>query len=1121
MSDVSAPRSAADRLLLDRRLKKRRQESSDGAAATSIPRRGDDGPAPLSFAQERLWFLERLQPGTAVYNIPAVVELDGPLDVAALGAALSAVVERQESLRTRIETAEAVGEDGVERLRGRQRVLAAAPVTLPAVDLSALPRPAATAEARRVQRREARQPFRLEGGELARWSLVRLGGEEHLLLVTLHHAIADGWSFAILLQQTSAAYAAALGGSDPASAIPPLPVSYADFAVWQRGVLQGDELERQLAYWRRRLDGAPTRLELPTNRPRPAISGHRGGRVEVSFDEATAAGIERLASELSATPFMVLLAAWQVLLGRLAGQRDVVVGTPIANRSRVETEGMIGFFANTLAVRGDFSDDPRFAELVTRVRDQTLDDFAHQDLPFEELVAELGVERSLAHAPIFQTLFALQNAPRGNPRTAGVAWRPRSAHSATAKVDLSLTLLPAEGRYGGSVEYRRDLFDETTVLRWVRSFRTLIAAAVAEPRTRVTELPLLGTIERQRLIREWNDTARPFPQRTLADLFRDAAAADPRAVALAWETGDGGVGEATYAELDAASDRGARRLVAAGVVPGDAVAVAGERSPQLVEAILSVVKAGAFYVPLDASYPEDRLVFMLEDTAAKVLLADDAAAARLPTGGPPRLPLVAAQGDDLPDLPDLPLPRGLDPAHLAYAIYTSGSTGRPKGVAVDHRAVARLLFDSGFADLGPEQTWMLFAPISFDVSTLELWAPLVGGGRLAVLPPGRLSVRQIGESIRRLGVTSAWFTAGLFHQVVEVDVSALAPLEQLLAGGDVLSPTAVGRVLAELPGTAMINGYGPTENTTFTACHRAGPSDGDGSVPIGRPIGNSTVHLLDGRLEPVPAGVAGELYTGGCGVARGYLGRPALTAAVFVPDPHGEPGSRRYRTGDLARWRADGTLEFLGRADQQVKIRGFRVEPGEVETVLRRAPMLTGAAVAVHGRGAADKRLVGYCVAAEGEEESAGAVRAWLAERLPDFLLPAQLVFLDALPLNANGKVDRRALPEPEAGDREGEHEPPVGEAEESLAALWVEVLALGDEEPVGRGDSFFRLGGHSLRATMLVARLERRLGVDVPVRLVFEHPHLADMAAALERLAADETGSGVDEPRLTAAAAE
>ncbi|MCB1055191.1 MAG: amino acid adenylation domain-containing protein, partial [Acidobacteria bacterium] len=767
---------------------------------------------------------------------------------------------------------------------------------------------------------------------------------------------------------------------------------------------------------------------------------------------------------------------------------------------------LIGFFVNTLVLPADLAAAPTFTALLEQVRSTALDAQAHQDVPFEKLVEELEPERHLEHSPLFQVMFTVEDARRADDAAVeGLVIEPLDTEVASAKFELTIQVIDNPEQIELGVQYLARLWDGTTMERFLDHLEVLLEAAVAAPATNPWDLPSMRPAERHQLTTEWGQAVVPYPREaTIVELFAEQAAKTPEAVALVsaadYETW-------SYGDLASRAGALAGRLRALGVGPGEAVAVCAERSPHLIEALLAILEVGAFYLPLAPDYPVERLRFMVEDAGARLLLADIATADRLPALTPAILRLDDAEAAAVPAPAGVPgAPCAED---LAYVAYTSGSTGRPKGVAVPHRAVVRLVRGANYADLGPDQVFLQLAPVSFDAATLEIWGPLLNGGTLVLMPQEPPSPRRIAEVVAEHGVTTLWLTAGLFHLMVDEALDDLRPLRQLLAGGDVLSPDRVRKVLALDGGPRLINGYGPTENTTFTACWSMERQEQVGeTVPVGRPVSNTRVHLLDAGRRPVAIGVAGELFAGGDGLATGYLGRPGLTAERFVPDPTGPAGERLYRTGDLARWRPDSSLEFLGRRDFQVKVRGFRIELGEVESALTALPAVQRAVVISRlGKTAGDQRLVAYVVAAEGAADpSPAALRQALTEMLPDYMVPAAFVVLDELPLNANGKVDRGALPAPEdaAVGRPGAFLPPRSQTESLVAEIWAEVLEL---PRVGLSSDFFELGGHSLLATQVMSRLRSALGVEVPLRELFEGPTVEALARAVDDLAAEASG--------------
>jgi amino acid adenylation domain-containing protein len=1033
-----------------------------------------EGDGTLSFGEERLWFLDRLSPDNPAYNLAFGIRIHGELDPAALASSLASVAARHEPLRCSY----------AERDGGPGRAVAPpAPVPLPAVDI------VGEEEALRLALAEAARPFDLASGPLLRAQLMRTGERSHLLLVVLHHIIADGWSVGVFLRELASSYAI---GAGEAVLLPRLVVSYGDFASWQRRRLSGPALEERIAHWRQRLAGCAPVLELPTGRPRPPAQSYRGGAVVLPLPTRTAAAVQTLSVRLGASPFMILLAVFKTMLLRLCGREDVVVGSPVAGRERPELEDLVGFFVNMLVLRTDLSGNPRFHEAVQRVRETVLDALAHQDLPFEALVAALEPERDPSRHPLYQVSFThRQESPPF--QLGGLSWALVDLEIDTAKWDLMVEMVEAPEGWRTRFRYDRDLFDVSTVTRLAGCFHALLAAAVERPDAPLSDLPLLSAEEHRQVLTEWNDTAAPYPRDlAIPDLFVEQAARIPDAVAVT-----GGGESLTYCELDRRANRLARRLRGLGVGPEAPVVLLVERSVEAVVAILAVLKAGGAYVPLDPELPEDRLLWLLGDVNPAVVLAQDRLLPKLRRIGVSSLLLMLDRESFETESAET-FASGAGPSNLAYVLFTSGSTGQPKGVCVTHHNVVRLVRGADYADLGPREVFLQFAPLAFDASTLEIWGPLLNGGRLVVCPPGHRSLEELGRLIQAEGVTSLWLTAGLFHQMVDQRLESLQGVRQLLAGGDVLSPAHVRRALAGLPGVRLVNGYGPTEGTTFTCSYALAPGESvDDPVPLGRPIANTRAFVLDHGLQPMPPGLAGELFAAGDGVARGYLGRPDLTAERFIPDPFSrEPGARLYRTDDLVRQRGDGVFEFLGRLDGQVKIRGFRIELGEVEAALTRRPGVRQAAVIARSNGQGEKRLVAYLVPDDTAHDVAG-LRADLKRELPEYMVPVAFVTLESLPLTRSGKVDRRALPEPDYGEPARGFVAPSGPVEEILAHLWTEVMGI---DRVGAESDFFELGGHSLLAMRIMARMRDLFQTELPLRAFFDFPTVRGLAAEVER---------------------
>ncbi|HEU4595768.1 MAG TPA: amino acid adenylation domain-containing protein [Pyrinomonadaceae bacterium] len=1072
-------------------------ERKNASAATRqrvIFRREDSStPAPLSFAQQRMWFLDQMEPGSAAYNLPAALRLTGRLDVAALERAFGELVRRHEILRTTF--AEAEG-------RPVQVVGPFEPQPLPVKDLSGLSEDERESEVGRLADDERHRPFDLAQGPLLRVMLLRLSEGEQVLLITMHHIVSDGWSVGVLVRELNALYVAYAKGEE--SPLDELPVQYADYAAWQRDYLTGEILERQLSYWKEQLAGVPALLALPTDRPRPPVQSYRGAEVSFTLPAELAAEMRRLGQAHGCTLFMTLLAGWQALLSRYSGQDDVVVGTPIAGRIRRETEDLIGLFVNTLALRTSLSGDPTFAELLGRVREVTLGAYTHQEVPFERLVEELQPERSLSHPPLFQAMFSLQNAPRERMALGGVAASAfGGGGTRVEKFDLTLELAEGAGGVGGALSYSTALFDHATAERLLAHYVTLLAAAAARPDEPVSDVPLLSEEERRRL-GVWNDTREEFDERLcVQNLFERQARLTPDAVAVVF-----GDEQLTYRQLDERAARLARGLRGIGVGRESRVGVMVSRSAALPVALLAVLKAGGAYVPLDPTYPADRLAYMAEDARLSALITEQGLLERTP---PTSARVVTLDGawppDSGPDARgDL---SGAEGSDAAYVIYTSGSTGRPKGVVIEHRTVVNFLAAMrSLFHTGPGDLCLAVTTISFDIAALELYLPLATGARVEIVTAeeaadGLLLARRLerGDVTLMQATPSTWrllLAAGWRGQ----------PNLTTLCGGEALP----GDLAAELAARCgrLWNMYGPTETTIWSTAREvssdalARAAQTSAAVGIGGPINNTSVHVLDPRLRPQPAGVHGEVFIGGTGLARGYLNRADLTAEKFIPDPFSqEPGARMYRTGDAARRLAGGEVEYLGRLDSQVKVRGFRIELGEIESALREYEAVSEAVAVVREDGPGDKRLVAYVVAGEGEGAAlAPGLRAYLRERLPEYMVPSAFVVLDELPLTRNGKIDRKALPAPERAAGSNEYVAPRTEVEEALARIWAEVLKV---ERVGVNDNFFELGGHSLLAMQLISRVREMFDNDFPVRAVFESPTVAEMAEALSPLGAKE----------------
>ena len=1039
-----------------------------------------------SHAQARLFFLDRLDPGNAAYHMPFALRLTGPLDVAALERGLSEVYCRHEALRTRFEDV-----DG-EVL---QLIYPPEPLTLARVDLSTLPEGEREARAQAVCAEESARPFELSRDVLVRGWLLRLAEEEHLLLLVLHHIIADGWSMAVFARELLEVYAAARAGQP--SPLPELELQYVDYSEWQQGWMQGEGPRKQAEFWKRKLAGPLPVLELPLDRPRPASQSFRGATLEFTLPRALLERLRAFSQREGATLFMTLLAGLDAVLHRYSGATELVVGTPVANRNRRELEGLVGLFVNTLAVRVSLEGNPGLRELVRRVRTETLEAYAHQELPFEKVVEALRLPRDLSVPPVFQVMLVLENQPQVPLRLAGLRVTPESIATRATKFDLTLSLAETEEGLRGLAEYSTDLFDEATVRRLLLHLERVLWG-VETPEVGIADLPLLGEEERHRLLFEWGRVPVLGGEGlTLPELFAAQARRTPEAVAV--NEGDRTL---TYRELDRRANQLAHHLRGLGVGPEVVVGISAERSLDMVVGLLGISKAGAAYLPLDPDYPEERLAFMLEDSRVPVLVTQSHVAGRIPSRGERRV-LLDTERDVLDREREEEPVSGVGPEHLVYVIYTSGSTGRPKGVGVPHRGVARLVTGATYARLGPGERVLQFVSISFDVSTFELWGPLTNGGQVVLAPPGTPSLEELGQTLQRHQVSTSWLTAGLFHQMVEENLEGLAGVRVLIAGGDAVSAHHMRRVRERFPDCTLVNGYGPTEDSCFACTHVVPPRAPVDGFPIGRPIPGTEAYIVDSRLCPVPVGVPGELLLGGPGLARGYLGRPELTAERFIPHPFSEEvGARLYRTGDRARFLPDGRIEYLGRMDRQVKVRGYRVELGEIEEVLRAHRDVRDAVVLLRPDASGDKRLAAFVVPAPGAPPSTVELRATLRERLPEYMVPTAWTFVPALPLGPNGKVDRQRLLAAEStqGVESGPHRPAVTPEERTLAEVWAQVL---DIEAPGLEADFFALGGHSLLATRVVSRIREAFGLQLPLKALFEHPTLEGLAAHLRTLKA------------------
>jgi amino acid adenylation domain-containing protein len=1075
----------------------RQIESQAGLSQNNRPNEKADRrqPLPMSFAQQGMWLLQQTLPDLAAYNLPVAFRLSGRMDRERVRRALQAIVERHEVLRT------ALVQNGESLV---QQVAAADDVPLPWLEVDLLAVPPSQKQSALEERLlwEARRSFDLAQAPLWRVVWIKLAEDEHVLAITFHHSILDEWTLRLFFQEWERLYAA--DGRLELAGLPELPVQYADFATWQRQRLTGELLEQQRRYWREQLQELPPVLELPTDMARPVRLSGRGAVYDFRLTGPVVMRLRELAREEGTTLFTVLLAAFQVWLHRYTGQTDVIVSTPITNRERTEIQSLLGLFLNTLPIRVRLDGNSGFRQVLRQVRESLLGAFSHADLPFEQMVEMAVKERDAGYQPLCQVMFVLLEEGLPAFQFGQVQARPLPVETRTSKNDLTLFIEAVDETWACRFQYATDLFTAESTARMGRHLTELLRSITEDPGKSISVLNLMPEAERHQVLVEWNQTEREYPRnKCVHELFEEQVERTPEAVAVVFE------GKSlTYRELNLRANQLAHHLRTLGVGPGELVGFNVERSFEMVIGLLGILKAGGAYWVLEENLPEERLRLLLADARPRVLLVRRKAINTLPdlgtqtsNGSTAAIGTIAAIEDLLESsLPAAvsatPASQAVDPA---YVNYTSGSSGQPKGVLVPHRGVARLVKGADYVSLTENETLLHMSPLPFDASTFELWGALLNGGRVVLLPPDPASLREIGEAIRQHQVTTLWLTAGLFHLMVDERPDDLKPLRQLLAGGDVLSPQHVLEARRALPGCRIINGYGPTENTTFTCCYTVADERAlASSIPIGRPIANTRVYVLDASLQPVPVGVLGELYAGGDGVACGYLNQPQLTAERFIPDPfNSRAGARLYRTGDQVRWRPDGNLEFLRRLDSQVKIRGFRVELGEIETVLRETAGVREAVVCLREDTAGEKRLVAYVVTGRNSVPDEPGLKAALKARLPDYMIPAHVEFLSALPLTPNGKVDRRALPKPTltAAADSREVMPPRNLLELELIRLW---RRLFQREDIDCQDNFFELGGHSLLAARLATEIDKLLGCKLPIAALFQSPTVESLTRRL-----------------------
>ncbi len=1067
-----------------------------------VPR---DGDLPLSFAQQRLWFIEQLDPGNSVYNFPVAVRLKGSLNLAALEQSLNEIVRRHEALRT---TFSMVDGQPVQVIASRLNI------ALPIVDLTKLPELERENEVQRLVVEEARRPFDLARGPLLRARVLQLAEDEQVGLLTMHHIVSDGWSAGILIREMAALYQTYCVGSP--SPLPELPIQYADFAYWQREWLQGAVLQRQLDYWKKQLDGAPPLLELPEDHPRPAVRTFRGGHQSLLLPKAVGSALKALSRTEATTLFMTLLAAFKVLLSCYTRQDDLLVGTPVANRNRLEVEGLIGFFVNALVLRTDLSGDPTFRELIRRVRKVCVDAYVHQDLPFERLVEELHIERDLSRNPLFQVMFVLQNASVHAVELPGLTLNPVIADGGTTHFDLTLHIADTEQGLVETVAYNTDLFDADTMTRMLAHFQTLLEAIVKDPDRHLSDLSLLTDTQREQVLLGSNDIRCGYtPDPGIHQLFEAQVERTPDAIAIVLEDE-----RLTYRELNGRANQLAHSLRRLNVGPEVPVGVCLERSMEVVISLLGILKAGGVYLPLDPAYPKQRIGFMLEDSKAPVIVTQKRLIQGLPEH---RARLVCLDSDAeaiTRESAENPTSSS-QPENLAYIIYTSGSTGQPKGVLVSHGSIAEHCRDAErYYQLQPTDRVLQFASMSFDLSLEQILPTLIVGARLVVVGREVWRAGEFHSKAAEFGLTVVDLPTEYWQELVQEWAAGPQPVlntqyRLFLVGGDTMSPEVLNLwQQTSLRSVRLINAYGPTEATitatAFETNSRLGNSTRLHRVPIGRPLANREIYILDRHCNPVPIGVPGELHIGGRSLARGYLNRPDLTADRFIPDPFSNTaGARMYKTGDLARHLPDGNIEYIGRTDHQVKIRGFRIELGEIEAALAQHPAVRQAIVSTHQEVRAEKRLIAYVVGDRKHAPTANDLRSFLKDRVPEYMVPSVFMLLDSVPTMANGKIDRGALPKPD------QSRPEMGKVfvaprdalEIQLAGLWEEVLNI---RPIGVTDNFFELGGHSLLAVRLFALIEKRMGKRLPLAALFRGATVEGLAHIVRQNSLSETPSSL-----------
>ncbi|HEU5378335.1 MAG TPA: amino acid adenylation domain-containing protein [Ktedonobacteraceae bacterium] len=1045
--------------------------------------------SPLSFAQERLWFLDQLMPGSVFYSVPVTIDIAGQLDIEAFEASLQKIVERHETLRTTF---------SVMNGQPMQVIVPSLSIQLPFIDLRGLVTEEQKEELQRLMQEEIARSFDLSNGSLLRVALLRLAEQKHVMLLNMHHIVCDGWSLEIFRQELVSLYNAF--SRHQLFSLPELEIQYADFALWQRRYLQGTAFEEDLAYWRNQMAGSFPHLELPFSQPRPSGAILRAEMESFILSGEILTKLKALAQKEGVTLYTILVAVFKVLLQRYTDQQEIVIGSVIAGRSRQETEKLIGFFVNMLVLRTNLAGNPTFREALARVREVVLGAYAHQELPFEQLIKDLHPERDYSAKSIVQAVFATQPYLGVLQSDTGTSFSFEEQDSGQVQFDLEIHLTETPHGLKCTFKYGTDKFEPAAIKRMQGHYQQLLEGFVARPEARIGEVAMLTEAEYQRLVVDWNETRTPLLEaRTVQQLFEAQAERTPESIAIVF-----GSHQVTYGDLNRRANQLAHTLRQLGVGPEVCVGVCMERGIDLLLSLLAILKAGGAYVPLDPGYPQDRLLFMLTDARVPILLTLPSTPALLAYQGR-RLDLLAEQARLACQPQDNP-PGLNSEEHLAYVMYTSGSTGQPKGIGIPHRAITRLVCYPNYTYVGPGDRLAQAATATFDAATFEIWAALVCGATLVGLPREiLLAPRDLQAFVRREQIHLLFVTTALFHQIARQEPQALASLRQVLFGGEAVDARLVQALLQAGPPQQLVHVYGPTETTTFASWYPVNQfNEPAASIPIGAPLSNTQLYVLNEWLQPQPQEVVGELYIGGSGLARGYLNQPERTAEKFVPHPWSPlPGARLYKTGDLVRVRGDGALEFLGRVDHQVKLRGYRIELGEIEAVLNQHPAVQEAVVILREDTPGDKRLLAYFVVVQRMVLNPSDLQDFLLEKLPDYMIPTAWIPMGKLPLTPNGKIDRRALPDPDPSRPELEslYHAPSTSIEKALVAIWTEVLKL---DQVGIHDNFFKLGGHSLLATQVITRIRTTFQIQLPLRALFETPTVAELSRVIERMKKD-----------------